>query len=77
MRPSAHFDIPVPLNDLNQAHKFFLDYMQNVWNHLRCPAYNLIVAYIYIERYVKQQNEVYPPVQYRTRMALTYANCHM
>jgi hypothetical protein len=42
------------------AHQYFLDYVQSVWKYIRCPAYNVLIAYIYIERYVKRQNEVRP-----------------
>jgi len=44
---------------------------------MRCPAYNVLIAYIYIERYIKRQNLLRPQEADSAIMALTYNNCHM
>ena len=60
VRASHYFDLHFPFPCLDSANKYFLDYVQNVWKNIRCPAYNVVIAYIYIERYIKCQNEKFP-----------------
>ncbi len=77
MRSSPHFDLPFHYPTTEAAQSYFLDYVQNVWKLFRCPAYNVLVAYIYVERYVKRQNELSLPMHCQTIMALNFSNCHM
>jgi hypothetical protein len=69
--------MPFQYPSMDAAQSYFLEYVQNVWKLFRCPAYNVIVAYIYIERYVRRQNELSLPTVCNTMMTLNLYNCHM
>ena len=69
--------MPFHYPSMDAAQSYFLEYVQNVWKLFRCPAYNVIAAYIYMERYVRRQNELSLPMQCHTIMTLNFYNCHM
>jgi len=75
VRGSHLFDIPHhPHLDLR---KYFMDYLISSWHQIRFPPSSLLLAYIYIERYVNAENTRFPPQVFQTVMVLNYNNCHL